>query len=440
MPNPYDPSTRNRIPGLRLSVDKVWDLAFYNGKFYAYWGPVPGLALALLKLFYGGPIGDQYLTFIFLSGLLIFSVLLLLRVRAVFFRDVPPALIMLGAAVIALAYPIPWMMNHAAIYEASISAGQFFLIGGLYFAYRGLEKAEPSAFYLFLGSAFWMLAIGSRLLMAFPAAFLVGTALLWALGKNRRTMGTRHAVLYLASLVLPLIAGGLAIAIYNWLRFGSVLETGVRYMLTSENLQRFYSETFRAAYIWPNLRLYLMSPIRMQSGFPFVTPVKIPAPSLPSGPGIYHVEQMTGLLYAIPFAFCSVALVLQLIRRISGTLGRAGGAAQPWYDNALMWLLLGLTGSVLLSLAALLMYFYVAIRFLTDVVPSLLLLSVLGLWQGYRYFRDRPVGRALYVAAVAILAFASVAMSLLLTMSQSYQQFLSHNPHLMRQILLLFGH
>src|SRR5512135_1281836 len=163
LPDPYEPSLRDSNPEIHAFVDHdVWDLAFYKGKFYVYWGPGPAVLLAFVKLFYAGAIGDQYLAFVFLAGLLVFSTLLILRLRRAFYEDVPVSLVVTGILVAALVCPIPWMVNRAAIYEATIASGQFFLIGGLYLAFTGMERQPRSYARLLLATAFWAIAATSR--------------------------------------------------------------------------------------------------------------------------------------------------------------------------------------------------------------------------------------------------------------------------------------
>ncbi len=440
--DPYKPSLRNSAPGVRAFVDTVWDLTFYEGKFYMYWGPAPGMLLALLKLGYTRTIEDQYLAFAFLGGLLIFNGLLLLRLRGSFQTRVPTLLVVLGFAVTALAYPIPWMLSHAAIYEVSIAASQFFLIGGIYFAYRGLEHEAAPGWLLFLASVLWTLAVASRLVTILAVLFMRGTSFLWAIGKNRARTGTRNMARTLCTLGVPLLIGLTGLGVYNWLRFGSIFETGVRYMLTSVDLSHSDAGIFSGTYAASNLRLYLAGPMLITRGFPFIWPKPIPAASLLSQAniGIYHVEQMTGLFYAVPFTIFAVLSVLELRGWAVQHFGNRPGAVSPTHDNAVLWLTVSLMGASALSFAALLLYFYVAIRFLADVVPSLLLLSVLGVWQGYAYLKNRPAGRRLFTLAVIILGVLSIVVSLLLTMAESYPQFKHYNPLLLRQILLLFAH
>ena len=72
LPDPYDPVARRSTEELRRFEDKVYDLSYYGGRFYLYWGPAPAVLLAVLKQVYEATVPDHVLTFGFLAGLLIF--------------------------------------------------------------------------------------------------------------------------------------------------------------------------------------------------------------------------------------------------------------------------------------------------------------------------------------------------------------------------------
>ena len=129
---------------LRKSISFPRDASFYNGKFYFYWGPVPALILSLIIPFYDGQIGDHYLLFAFLLGLLFFNILILKAVWDDYFKTLPVWTFFLCVLLIGLVNPIPWIINRHSIYEAAISSGQFFFVGGLYWVYTAFRKPPLS--------------------------------------------------------------------------------------------------------------------------------------------------------------------------------------------------------------------------------------------------------------------------------------------------------
>ena len=191
LPDPYDPDARNAIPAAKKSADSVWDLALFNGRLYLYWGPVPAVLLALIKLFYSAVIADQYVAFAFLIGLLIFSILVILKLQRKFYPEAPVSLVLICILAIGLVCPLPWMLGTAAIYEATILGGQFFLVGGLYFAISAFEGQSTSLYKPLLAVTFWMLAAGTRTILLVPAVSSTLIILLWSLrndfDKNNRS-------------------------------------------------------------------------------------------------------------------------------------------------------------------------------------------------------------------------------------------------------------
>src|SRR6185312_9044158 len=78
----------------------------------------------------------------------------------------------------------------------------------------------------------WGLAIGARpdYLISLPALALPVAALAW-----RARARPREAWQLMLAAVLPLACIGTLLAAYNWARFGSILETGIKYQLASED-------------------------------------------------------------------------------------------------------------------------------------------------------------------------------------------------------------
>ena len=65
----------------------------------------------------------------------------------------------------------------------------------------------------------------------------------------------------LTGLLLPLAIGAGLLGWYNWARFGSVLETGLRFQLSGINYLEYYNDVFSTKYVLLNLRYYLFTPL-----------------------------------------------------------------------------------------------------------------------------------------------------------------------------------
>jgi hypothetical protein len=432
--NPYDPEARGDIPVL-------WDASLYNGKYYLYFGPVPGLILAAAKVIFPRQIADQYLVFTFLCGLFVFNILLVISWWSRFFQELPVWTVPLSILFVGLVCPIPWLLNRPAAYEAAIASSQLFFIGGLYFAYSALGNEAAFNWKLLLASTFWICAIGSRTIVVIPIAFMIFMLLWWMYKSHFNARSIHEVVQNLASLALPLGLGALILGWYNWMRFGSPLEFGFRYQLTWMDLNELYNQTFSPAYLLPNLYNYLANPFEIFRVFPFLKPSLGQAVSALrlNVPIIYRSEQVTGLLFGAPFVLLAAIPPLSMLSRFTRRLLHQDIAEPNKEHWLLLWITLSLAGSVILAFAFLLLFFYATMRYLADIIPSLALLASIGFWQGDQFLRRKPLVGALYSVACVGLALISILVSMLLAVTSYDERFRHLNRPLLEQLIRLLG-
>lgn len=426
--HPYSPAGRG-------DVSVPLDFSLYNGKYYLYFGPVPALPLALLKLVGAGQIGDQFLVFAFIAGIALLQALFLVRLRRFFFPDIPDWLLTVSILFSGLISPFTWMLTEARIYEAAGVAGQFFLLAGCYFILVALTADSHQLVSLFFAGLAWALSIGSRLSQAVPIGLLVLLIAMALLVTGIRAGSWSKALRQLIALGLPLAVGFALLGWYNWARFGSVFETGFTYELTTTNFQK-HDEIFSAVYVLPNAYNYLITPPQLDARFPFLDPVRgrgelhFPFLDLPR---IYHSRAMTGILASVPFVVFAILAILPLLP----SRKRSVVAAQPPFaERTFKWVTVGLWIAFLAGLAVILSYFYVVTRFVIDFTPSLILLSIMGFWLGYEALRSRPGLRRAYLVLGLALMLSSVVISNLLVFSMHSAAFQANNPPLWN---LLFG-
>lgn len=72
----------------------------------------------------------------------------------------------------------------ARIYEASITGAQFFFVGGLLVSLTALRRSPISNWKLTVAGILWVLAIGTRQIVAVPVGFVVLILALWILKIN----------------------------------------------------------------------------------------------------------------------------------------------------------------------------------------------------------------------------------------------------------------
>jgi hypothetical protein len=421
MDNPYDPQARAELG--KLDILAPVDFSLYEGKFYLYWGPVPGFLLAAVEFFLPqSPVDDSFLAFAFGIGIFFAQSMLILTIWEYYFHSLPRWMLHITIVLAGLNWPIALLRSyndHARIYQAAIAAGQLFLISGLFMAFSAIAGPTKSHWKLASAGLLWALAIGSRHLLVVPIFFMFIITALWI---TREGMSSVSKTIGLASLSLPLVVGGAGLGWYNWARFGSITETGFSYALAGANLQKHSSELFSRLNIVQNLYNYLFNAPSFTTVFPFVSMLKgsknINFPFYP-GSDYYYAEPMTGLLYLFPFAIFAIipliGLLSVLYRRNPVTHVSESG------ERSLMsWITLNLTISCFTSFVLIMFFFWAGMRYLGDFLPLLTILSVVGFWQGYQLSAHKSLASTLYILSGIVLASISMIMGTLLAISTVY--------------------
>jgi len=406
LPNPYDPA-------LRKGVEYPIDYSLYKGKFYLYWGPVPGVLLTMVQPLFHKRIGDLYLVFIFLSGVFCLQVALIVFVWERFFTSLPNRILLITIAVTGLVSPNTMLLNNVIngrIYEAAIFGCQFFLLAGLMAAMIALDRTVPSTWGLAIAGVLWALAVGTRQVLVVSIAIYMLVTLYWLIKAYHLPLP--KIILSIASLVTPLVLGAFLLGWYNWSRFGSIFETGYSYQLATPYLQIHLDDLFSPAYILQNLSNYLLAPVDFGVKFPFISLGAAKTTALFSWyslPDLYDAEPYTGLSYTAPFVFFSVILIFNYLWGVFK--GRKLLIEGEQNQNIFAWITISLIGSSMSAFLVLQLYFWMGMRYTADFMPSLILLSVISFWQGYKLLANYRRWRNLYATVGILLAGITIVIS-----------------------------
>jgi len=200
-------------------------------------------------------------------------------------------------------------------------------------------------------------------------------------------------------------------------RFDSVFETGYSYQLAGPYLQKYSHVLFSPLYLLPNLYNYLLMPPKINMTFPFLQPVEgygADQLSILSLPQIYSVGELTGLLFSAPFVLFAGIPLVSLLSRKRDLNDQVDQENDMFFFK---WLMVGLLGAFLFGFVPVITFFFVATRYIADFMSSLVLLSVIGFWQGCNFLSHKPVLHKLYVAVGMILMMTSIVVSVLLALS-----------------------
>ena len=423
--DPYDPKDRPR-------QEDIWDMSLYKGRIYLYWGPLPAVLIAPIQRFLDVKVLDIFINFFYYAGLVIVNSMILLKLWKNFFPGISVQNVFVCILLIGLIAPILWALIPSTIYGTAIGAGHFFLMGGLYFALSAFEgKPEPDWRLLFLAGLFWACSVGSRALNAPSIAFLSLLTAIWIAKMTPRPFSWARYAQATVPFFLPLIIGAVATGWYNWVRFDSPFEFGLRYQITFFNLRRDMGLTFQPDYFPLNLYVYLLQPFRLTGRFPFAIPVYTPDVLdlhhlVP--PKMFFAGRMTGLLFGAPFLL--LALVHLFLKKVA-TVGERADGRDPNYD----FLMYSLAGSFLIGFLGLMFFFFGQMRYLVDVISQITILAILGYWRLISIGQEtKSIASKVPVTASHLLLAFTICISLLLAVTSETSRMQKNNPQLLEKI------
>lgn len=274
--NPYDWSQR-----IESGAAYAWDHVYYEGNYYSYYGIAPVVLLFLpYHLLTGFYFPTVWAVFLFGAIGLFFLMKTVMAFFDRFFRDVPSSFVLM-ALIMALVSCGVWFNfitpNFYEIAQASgfacITAGAFFLLSS-----NVVGEGKVKRWRVALSGVLLSLAVLCRPTLAVyciaAIAFLI--AGLQKLKrqtheqiKQGKTVGGffRRYGSYILCAVVPFLVIGGAQMLYNYARFGSLMDFGIDYSLTINDFTRSQYHTHLAAI---GLYNFLLAFPNVNTAFPFI--------------------------------------------------------------------------------------------------------------------------------------------------------------------------
>lgn len=404
--DPYNPETRPA--GIALH-----DASMYRGRYYIYFGAAPVVTLLLpFRVLTGGvglPLPAAVLVFTY-AGFLV-SGAILLGMRRRYFPEAGSVGVVMWVVALGTASMGPLLVLRGSIWELPLSSGYFYAMVALGCVGRAVHAERRAAWWLAGAGLGLGLAVASRPTYLFASGVLmVPLGWQWWRGRAAGRAGWGKSAKWVFAGVVPLGAVGLAMAWYNYARFGNPTEFGVAYQFSGI----FEAETqhFRWSYLPLNLRMYWTQAAEWTRYFPFVHPGE--APPVPAG----HLgfDDLYGVAANVPLVWLALLAPLAVWRR--------DGERGPLVTT------LGAALMITLGTATPLAFFYAAMaRYGADFMPALVLLAGTGALALQRWARiegGRTRARVVTVGSCALVA-VSIFFAVLLSL-QAYNDLRRQSP------------
>lgn len=263
MSNPYDRGLREAE-----GVTYKWDHVYYNGKYYSYYGIAPVLLFFLpFHLLTGYYFSTKMAVLIFSVVGMWFLLKIYKTIVRKWFDSLPLGLIFGAEVVLMCSCGIYYALSRPKFYELAVACAFMFLTMGVYFLLSSniLGDGRISKFRMVFASAFLGLAVLSRPTMAL---YCVCACVFFVFG-FKKWRSTEHGVIsYWLAALLPMALLACVQMAYNYARFGSLLEFGIKYSLTVND---FTNVQFHIIYVLILIYNYLLAPVKISAEYPFIS-------------------------------------------------------------------------------------------------------------------------------------------------------------------------
>lgn len=395
--NPYDRMARDAAGAVTQ-----WDRAFYDGKYYSYFGITPVLLVYYPIYFVTGMLPTPALaTVIFSAAAIVFLYLLVLTMLRRYKRRVNLLLLLLGMFAAAAASGLFFCANYADRYYTAISAGICFLYLFLWLGYEAdMAKQQRSRCMLLAGCG---IAVAFTVLSRPPMALYVVLLLpLFLPSLRRRDLSRSQKAAAAASFAVPLAIGAAVTMAYNAARFSSPFDFGTAYQLTVSNTAANHvtPTAFPAA-----MAYYFLNLPTLDGAFPFLQQ---------SMPAFADPKQYVYLTYGFGvFVFPMIPAAFLLLPSVTGK--------RLCRQELRHTFRLAFALTVLMAFLDYCMGGYNS-RYLCDILPILAVFSLLVLLIAQRNLRSIPMVYTTFsrVTAAAFLLTPVLLLALLLSCADHF--------------------
>lgn len=302
MSDPYDKGARDEAQK-ETGEEYLFDVAYYDGHYYVYFGVVPVLLFYLpFYLLTGANFPTAIGVLVAVLAFVLGCSALLDRFARYHFKRVSLGLYLLLQIPLVMCCGVLYLLKFPTFYSLPIALGLAFSVWGLYFWMKGRTSAAPERWYL-AGSLCMALVAGCRpqllvlSLLAFP--------LFWRPYITERRLFSPRGAREFACLAAPYLVVAAGIMWYNHARFGSFTDFGANYNLTVNDMTKRGWNIGRLA---PALFAYFLQPPSATGVFPYLQPAPFDT--------TYMGQTIKEVTFGGIFACLPVLWILPFSRRI----------------------------------------------------------------------------------------------------------------------------
>lgn len=412
--NPYDKGERDK-----KEVTYHWDRAYYNGKYYSYFGLAP-----LFTVYY--PI--YWLTGMLPTELLAGSVLAVFAVLAVFFaihglfltfRPRANLLLFLFGEASVVSGSFLYLMQSSVnfYYLPLISAAGWLaaFVGFSCFACLNQKRGQRIILFALAGISVVMLVLSRPNMLILAVAF--GAPLFLRILLDRSS-SLKEKALCAVPFLIPVVIGGAAVMYYNYIRFDSVFEFGTTFQLTESDI-RYNRLTFSPHHLASMLYHYFFEPFVYMEFFPYLRFTTEKCIDF----GNYLYQEYSAGLFQMPLNLGILFTGFTLFSREK---------KNSLKKQICALLLLGILGLGYLDF----LLGGIHIRYVCDLSLAVSLLAFLSVLE-YVHFEGARSSRILYTIVLGVLIL-TIGRGMLTIFSNETNAILKNNPDFYLRIARIF--
>jgi len=230
--NPYDYYAREAN-----DVMEAWDTAYYNSKFYCYFGIVPVLLTYLPGYIVTGTMPENVTVALTFSLFMVTGCFFLVyQMIKRWCKQVPFFLWPVLSVIMCFAENFFYLYMRPDFYNIPILTANALTVWGLGLWLRGLNGETKKWIWYMLGSLCMSLVAGSRPQMVLISVLAI--PLFWQEVIVQRELFSKKGLRDTVAICMPYIIVAAGLMYYNYARFGSPFEFGAIYNLTTNDMTR----------------------------------------------------------------------------------------------------------------------------------------------------------------------------------------------------------